>query len=41
MKTMVVSKQIIQSPLRIAECLSNRDSIAKDLYDRLFNWLVT
>ena len=37
---MTVSKQIIESPLKFQECLTNRDSISKDLFDKLFNWLV-
>ncbi len=34
-------KQIILSPLTMAECQSNRDSLAKGLYDALFTWLVS
>jgi myosin-5 len=40
MKQREVNKQIINSPLSKAECLNQRDSWAKELYERLFNWLV-
>jgi myosin heavy subunit len=35
-----VQKQIIYAPLPPDECKAARDSLAKELYDRLFNWLV-
>ena len=39
-KTREINKQIIESPLNAKDCHSIRDSINKDLYDRLFTWLV-
>lgn len=39
-KTREINKQIIESPLSAQDCQTIRDSINKDLYDRLFTWLV-
>ena len=33
-------KKIITKPLSKTDCLTMRDSWAKELYERLFNWLV-
>ncbi|CAD8157004.1 unnamed protein product [Paramecium pentaurelia] len=40
LKSRVINKQTILSPLTPDECQFTRDSLAKDIYDRLFNWLV-
>lgn len=39
-KTREINKQVIESPLSIQDCYMIRDSITKDLYERLFNWLI-
>ena len=39
-KTRVIAGEVIQSPLIRDECISYRNSLAKELYNRLFNWLV-
>lgn len=40
LKTREVGKQIIQSPNSKEECQSITISLARALYDRIFNWLV-
>lgn len=40
MKTMTVGKQVIDSPLTVEECRVSKESLSKELYDRLFNWIV-
>ncbi|KAM3127892.1 hypothetical protein pb186bvf_020010 [Paramecium bursaria] len=39
-KSIEIQKQIINSPIPKLACMQNRDSWAKELYERLFNWLV-
>jgi myosin heavy subunit len=34
------TKQAINSPIKLDECNISRDSLAKDLYNKLFDWLV-
>ena len=40
MKQIEMQKKFISSPLKANECEASRDSWAKTLYERLFNWLV-
>ena len=40
MKQIEMQKKFISSPLKANECEAGRDSWAKTLYERLFNWLV-
>mgnify|MGYP000846203966 FL=1 len=35
-----IQGQVIQSTISKAECITQRDSLAKELYNTLFNWLV-
>ena len=39
-KTRVISGEVIQSTISKEECLVYRNSLAKEIYSRLFNWLV-
>ncbi len=40
MKRREIGKQVIESPLNEKECLANQDALSRNLYDKLFNWLV-
>ena len=39
-KIRIIDKQVIKSPLTIIECRGIRDSLARGMYDQLFNWLI-
>lgn len=39
-KTMTTGKETIQSPLKLLECTVARDSWAKELYERMFSFIV-
>lgn len=39
-KTMTTGKETIQSPLKLLECTVARDSWAKELYERMFSYIV-
>ncbi len=39
-RTREINKQVIESPMNKADCNFARDSLSKDLFDKLFNWLV-
>ena len=39
-KTRDVMKQVIESPMQKADCEFARDTLSKDLYEKLFVWLV-
>ena len=36
----IVQNEVITSPLKLTECLSYRNILAKELYNRVFNWIV-
>ncbi|CAD8077781.1 unnamed protein product [Paramecium sonneborni] len=40
LKQRIINKQKIISPVSYNQCIQNRDSWAKELFERLFNWLV-
>lgn len=40
MKTRKVGSEVLESPLSEADTSINRDTIARTLYDRLFDWLI-
>lgn len=39
-KTRIIEKEYIKSPLSLIECQSVKDSLARGMYDQLFNWLL-
>jgi myosin-5 len=40
MRQIEIQKKVINKPLSKADCYSMRDSWAKEIYERLFNWIV-
>lgn len=40
LKIRKVGTTVIESPMQLVECISIRDSLSKNLYDNLFNFLV-
>ena len=39
-KTRETGKTLVKSPLKLVDCISLKDSFCKELYNRLFNWIV-
>ena len=39
-KINTISGEIIESPLTMENCITSRDSLAKEIYNRLFLWIV-
>lgn len=39
-KTRVIQSQVIESPIKMEDCVASKNSLAKSLYDHLFEWLV-
>ena len=40
LKIIVINNEIIESPLSMENCVTSRDSLAKEIYNRLFLWIV-
>ena len=40
LKINTISGEIIESPLTMENCITSRDSLAKEIYNRLFLWIV-
>ena len=40
LKINVINKESIESPLTMENCVTSRDSLAKEIYNRLFLWIV-
>ena len=40
-KTRKVGRDVLKSAIPQGECEANRDSMCKNLFDRLFDWLIT